>query len=146
MSTPPNNIAQSRHSNRQARPGQYLTYETGWNTNQGNDQYPQQEDAHTYWMQRGSPEPSHGNYDMDNTMTYPTWTDYDSIGTSSETSSDSGNEQLDMQAYARLSETEAAKHIFWQHRTARRKWQRFTGKPVRKFRVVMKIYSKGKGK
>ena len=49
--------------------------------------------------------------------------------TSSMTSSDSGNEVIDMSDLYPLDDQQAAEHVFWQYRTFKRKWRRFTGNP-----------------
>jgi len=54
-------------------------------------------------------------------------------GTDTDTSSDSGAEDLDMPDMTHLTEHEAAEQLYWTYRRAKRTWRRFTGKPVRKF-------------
>ena len=67
---------------------------------------------------------------------------------SSMTSSDNGSDTLNMPDLSRLSDAEAAEQLFYQYRTARRTWRRFTGKPVRRFRRTFKknFFKRGKGK
>ena len=72
-------------------------------------------------------------------------------GTDTDTSSDSGTEEIDDPALQHMSQTEAAEHVYLQYRRAKRKWRRFTNKPVRRFRRVIKHFRhkgrrKGKGK
>ena len=66
---------------------------------------------------------------------------------SSETSSDSGNEEIpDIPGLEHLSQADAAEHIYLQFRRAKRTWRRFTGRPVRKFRRFFKKHKRFKGK
>ena len=69
-------------------------------------------------------------------------------GTDTDTSSDSGNEEVDMTDLRDLSEEQAADQCFFRYRFAKRKWRRFTGKRVRKVRRKFKrsqhAYFKGK--
>ena len=37
-----------------------------------------------------------------------------------------------------MSQADAAHHIYWQYRNSKRQWRRFTGRPVRKFRRLVK--------
>ena len=64
---------------------------------------------------------------------------------SSGTSSDRGNEDVEMSAFSRMSDTEAQEQAYWQHRMAKRRWRRFTGRPVRRFRRVIRRHNR-KGK
>ena len=66
--------------------------------------------------------------------------------TDSDTSSDSGQEELPMPDTTYLSQAEAAEQIYTQYRRAKRTWRRFTGKPVRKFRRHFRHFRKRKGK
>ena len=65
---------------------------------------------------------------------------------SSATSSDSGDEDIDMPDVSHMTDAEAAEFLYYQHRKAKRVWRRFTGRPVRTFRRRLKRFGKGKGK
>ena len=66
---------------------------------------------------------------------------------SSGTSSDSGNEYVETSAFSRMSDAEAQEQAYWQHRMAKRRWRRFTGRPARSVRrVIRRRNMKGKGK
>ena len=69
-------------------------------------------------------------------------------GTETDTSSDSGNEEIDMSDLAGMDNAEASAHVYWQYRLHKRKWRRLHSKPTRKFRRIHKRfrYSKGKGR
>ena len=68
-------------------------------------------------------------------------------GTDSETSSDSGHEEMDMSDLHGMDDSAASEHCYWQYRQAKRRWRRLTNKPVRKFRrLTRKFRRKGKGK
>jgi hypothetical protein len=45
-----------------------------------------------------------------------------------------------------VSEAETAEGVYMLYRHAKKRWRRFTGKPVRKFRRHLKFVRKGKGK
>ena len=68
----------------------------------------------------------------------------------SDTSSDSGQEDVGGPDTSNMSELEAASTIYMAYRRAKRVWRRFTGKPVRKFRRNFRRHhhqqSKGKGR
>ena len=65
---------------------------------------------------------------------------------SSATSSDDGEEIVDVMDLSRLGDAEAAEQLFYQYRKAKKNWRRFTGKPVRRFRRDFKrsIYKRYK--
>ena len=65
--------------------------------------------------------------------------------TDTNTSSDSGHEEIDMSDLAGLGHQEASELVFLQYRKARRRWRRLAQKPVRKFRRYDKRMSFGKG-
>ena len=73
-------------------------------------------------------------------------------GTESDTSSDGANSQVDFSDISNLSKTAAAAELFWQYAEAKKRWRRFTNKPVRAARrfahksLTSKGYGKGKGK
>ena len=84
-------------------------------------------------------------------MAFPTYDYYyGEEDTDSETSSDSGQEDVGGPDTTRMSEQEAASVIYMAYRRAKRVWRRFTGKPVRKFRRSFRRHhhqqSKGKGR
>ena len=69
--------------------------------------------------------------------------------TTTDTSSDSGEEDLQAPDVSQLSEAEATEQIYLRYRRAKRTWRRFTGRPVRKFRRHIKrhaYFRKGKGR
>ena len=71
----------------------------------------------------------------------------DDSGTDTDTSSDSGQEELDMSDLRGMTDAEASEYIYWQYRTAKRRWRRVAQRPVRKFRRYAKRFRrKGKGK
>ena len=68
-------------------------------------------------------------------------------GTDTDTSSDSGTENIAQPDVSSMSEAAATHAIYMAYRNAKRNWRRFSGKPVRKFRRHFRRYfSKGKGK
>ena len=70
-------------------------------------------------------------------------------GTETDTSSDSGHEEIDMSDLNGLNQSEASAHAFWQYRLHKRKWRRLSNKPTRKFRRIQMRFrtarAKGKG-
>ncbi len=66
--------------------------------------------------------------------------------TDSNTTSDDPNEPIDEGDLAGLSVPEADEMLYWQYAEAKRRWRRFTGKPVRSLRRVLRRKGKGKGK
>ncbi|CAE7203568.1 RE1 [Symbiodinium sp. CCMP2592] len=69
----------------------------------------------------------------------------DASGTDSETSSDR-DEPLPLEDLQGMSSTQADEYLFGQYQQAKKRWRRFTGKPVRSLRRVLKRKGKGKGK
>ena len=73
----------------------------------------------------------------------------DDSGTETDTSSDSGHEEIDMSDLNGLNQSEASAHAFWQYRLHKRKWRRLSNKPTRKFRRIQMRFrtarAKGKG-
>ena len=67
-------------------------------------------------------------------------------GTDSDTSSDSGHEEIDMTDLQGYDDGEASAHAYWQYRHAKRKWRRVTNKPTRKFRRLTRKFGRRKGK
>jgi hypothetical protein len=65
------------------------------------------------------------------------WDDVDD-GADADTSSDSGNEELGDPSVANMTDAESSEQLFWAYRRAKRNWRRFTGKPVRRFRRILK--------
>ena len=99
------------------------------------------------WGPRSSSQPWTGS-----PPAYPTHqSEAESSDTATSTSSDDGTETLpncpDLSA---MSEAQAAEALFYQYRTAKRNWRRFTAKPVRKFRrhfkKTLRRYGKGRSK
>ena len=84
---------------------------------------------HAYWQIDG--EPMESGYQS---------------GTDSDTSSDSGNEEIDMSDLTGLSDSEASLLAYWQYRLAKRRWRRLTQKPTRGFRRLKRKFRKGKGR
>ena len=66
--------------------------------------------------------------------------------TDSATESDDGVEPIPSEDLHGLTAPEADEHLFWQYAEAKRRWRRFTGKPVRSLRRVLRRKGKGKGK
>ena len=170
----PGNIASSLHGPlRQARPGAYWSladdnptaeyYFTGNNADtsqSGNN--PADPWSHMGAQGFGSPPPDHtvpsgghwaepGYYFDQNTNSDQTTdrpdTDEES---SSATSSDDLSEELHEPELEGMDDHQAAEHIFFKFKRYRKMWRRFTGRPVRKFRRVLKHHKrrrhKGKGK
>ena len=79
-------------------------------------------------------------------VAYPTFAPGEDTDTDSDTSSDSGTEELSPRGFDQTSQSEAAEHIYLQYRKAKKRWRRFTGKPVRKFRRYLKSAKRAKGK
>ena len=52
-------------------------------------------------------------------------------GTDSDTSSDSGNEEIDTSDLHGLNDAEASTLAYWQYRQSKRRWRRLTLKPTR---------------
>ena len=69
----------------------------------------------------------------------------DASGTDSETSSDR-DEPVPLEDLQGMSSTQADEYLFGQYQQAKKRWRRFTGKPVRSLRRVLKRKGKGKGK
>ena len=67
------------------------------------------------------------------------------VDTDSATSSDSGG-QPDTSDFAHLPEQEADQYLFGEYQRAKKRWRRFSGKPVRALRRVLRRKGKGKGK
>ena len=68
-------------------------------------------------------------------------------GTDTDTSSDSGAEDIPRPDVSNMTDAAAAHTIYMAYRNAKRNWRRFTGKPVRKFRRhFRRHFGKGKGK
>ena len=61
--------------------------------------------------------------------------------TTTDTSSDSGEEDLQAPDVSQLSEAESTEQIYLRYRRAKRTWRRFTGRPVRKFRRHIKRHA-----
>lgn len=57
--------------------------------------------------------------------------------TDSATESDDGAEPVASEDLQGLTAPEADEHLFWQYAEAKRRWRRFTGKPVRSLRRVL---------
>jgi hypothetical protein len=72
--------------------------------------------------------------------------DDDDDGTDTDTSSDDWTEDIQLPEIAHMPEQEAAEHIYWMYRRAKRIWRRFTGKPVRRFRRAIKLQKRRRGK
>ena len=66
--------------------------------------------------------------------------------TDSATESDDGVEPIQTEDLQGLTAPEADEHLFWQYAEAKRRWRRYTGKPVRSLRRVLRRKGKGKGK
>ena len=70
----------------------------------------------------------------------------DDSGTETDTSSDSGHEEIDMSGLNGLNQSKASAHAYWQYRLHKRKWRRLSSKPTRKFRRIHKRCRTAKGK
>ena len=66
--------------------------------------------------------------------------------TDSNTTSDDPNDPIDEGDLVGLSVPEADEMLYWQYAEAKRRWRRYTGKPVRALRRVLRRKGKGKGK
>ena len=69
----------------------------------------------------------------------------DGSGTDSETSSDH-DEPLPVEDLQGMTNGQADEYLFGQYQQAKKRWRRYTGKPVRSLRRVLKRKGKGKGK
>ena len=85
---------------------------------------------------------------QDDQWAYPAdaWDSEMDSGTDTDTSSDSGNEDMDDGSFQHMSQSEVAEHVYMQYRRAKRRWRRFTNKPARRFRRVIKHFKRGKGR
>lgn len=83
----------------------------------------------------------------DHTTAYPSYEDADDV-TGTDTSSDSYNEQLEGEPTHTYhhSDADLAEQLFMAYRRHKRIWRRYTGKPLRRFRRVMKWYKRRRGK
>ena len=72
--------------------------------------------------------------------------DGEASDTDSATESDDGYDQVPTDDLVGLSNQEADEHLYWQYSEAKKRWRRFTGKPVRALRRVLRRKGKGKGK
>ena len=70
----------------------------------------------------------------------------DDSGAETDTSSDSGHEEVDMSDLNGLNQGEASANAYWQHRLRKRRWRRLSSKPTRKFRRIHKRFRTAKGK
>ena len=144
----PNNIAQSLLPPRQAKPGAYMASETEdvfMADPSPADTRAQPVTDWTYLGQapNGAPRSySPGQHNGQGQPQHGESSSSDATGTDTDTSSDSGNEQIDMSDVAGLTAKQAEAKIFWQYREHKRKWRRFTNKPVRKFRRHVKRFKK----
>jgi len=174
----PNNVGQSLGGNREARPGAYAIMQGAAEASPGMQTYFGSlgfQDDGTQWP-NAQPAISNDGWTDLGSFAWDNWTqpqqppqgqsttasafpaveggDEDasvSSGTGSDTSSDSGNEPIDMSDLQNLTDEQAHTQCFLQKRYFKRKWRRFTGKRVRKVRRVFKksrytYYRKGKGK
>ena len=66
--------------------------------------------------------------------------------TDSATESDDFHQHEDDRDLDGLTAGEADEHLFWQYTEAKRRWRKYTGKPVRALRRVLRRKGKGKGK
>lgn len=66
--------------------------------------------------------------------------------TDSATESDDFQQHDDERDLEGLTTGEADEHLFWQYTEAKRRWRKYTGKPVRALRRVLRRKGKGKGK
>ena len=166
----PNNIGQAlQGAFRQARPGQYFA--------EAEDQPAQGSSSHTYFGdtqtgrsstapllynqdinpvpiwdagdQRvdGSHMPWHGGGQSADSSAAAYPVDVESDPSSSATSSDYEDEDVDMDDFYGETDADTAEAVYLQYRKAKRRWRRFTGRPVRRFRRGFKKFvRKGKGK
>ena len=72
--------------------------------------------------------------------------DGEASDTDSATESDDGCDEVPTDDLVGLSNQEADEHLYWQYSEAKKRWRRFTGKPVRALRRVLRRKGKGKGK
>ena len=144
----PNNIAQSLLPPRQAKPGAYLAGETVDAFMTGPSTSGNQDGPVTDWSFLGKPPTcapssySPGQSDAQSQPQPDASSSSDATGSDTDTSSDSGNEKIDMTDVAGLTQKQAEAKIFWQYREHKRKWRRFTNKPVRKFRRHVNRFKK----
>ena len=67
-----------------------------------------------------------------------------SESTLSDTSSDSGHEPIAFDDVEPMNDQDALEHVFLQYRHAKRRWRRYTQRPVRKYRRVLKFMKRRK--
>ena len=85
--------------------------------------------------------------DSEDTYAFPVDNDWQSDPSSSATSSDYQDDEIEMPDLSSMTDADAAEMIYLQYRKAKRTWRRFTGRPVRRFRRRFKKFMrKGKGK
>jgi len=101
----------------------------------------------------GSRDAASSSQNMHSSSTYPTdgayYQDPEADGasdTDSATESDDGAEVMPSEDLQGLTAPEADEHLFWQYAEAKKRWRRYTGKPVRSLRRVLRRKGKGKGK
>ena len=70
----------------------------------------------------------------------------DDSGTETDTSSDSGHEEIDVSDLNGLNQSEASAHAYWQYRLHKRKWRRLSSKLTRKFGRIHKRFGTAKEK
>ena len=142
----PNNLAHLRQGPRPARPGEYFAEAVSGES---------PETQHTFMTsgtQQQNTYMTHGEawsdwqpdtigvvqWGMQLTHAYPGVQADEGVSsdasTSTDTSSDSGNEVLDMSDFQGMTEQNAADNVFLRYRHHKRRWRRFRGKPVRSLR------------
>eukprot|EP00434_Breviolum_minutum_P044271 symbB.v1.2.039526.t1/scaffold6626.1/size16615/2 len=101
----------------------------------------------------GNRDAASSSQNMHSSSTYPTdWAYYQdpeadgASDTDSATESDDGAEVMPSEDLQGLTAPEADEHLFWQYAEAKKRWRRYTGKPVRSLRRVLRRKGKGKGK
>ena len=125
-----------------------------WQQNPGGGQQ-----AETWWQGGGQQANTWGTYATaqggwnstmsDNPFFHTDAAEADDLETDSDTSLDDMPKDNDDPGISQMTSAQAAEHLFYQYRRARRHWRRFKGKPTRLFRHFVKRAKgcrKGRGK
>jgi len=154
----PNNIGQFLHGNRQASPNAYFTQNDP--TSQHAYHTVPSVEPTTFLDMFGGGSSSSGSAPAaappnfiapqssvtSGSEAEPEW----DSGTDTDTSSDSGQHELDYSDLSQMTPQEAEEELFYQQRYAKRRFRRYMGKPVRRVRRFIKkrayFFRKGKGK
>ena len=156
----PNNLGQHLHGNRQAPQNAYPVY---YNAGDSQARAPTTQ-PYLFGAQPQQPPPTPAGGSYYNNANAPDYMAYNATamsgtessglesGTDSDTSSDDPNDPIDFQDIQEMPPEEAEEYLYFQKSYHKKRWRRFTQKPVRKVRRTIKKHayfgrkSKGKGK